>query len=240
MAERLPTHLRIFKKLLAIGAVTIVAGLIVLACYAYVIRSHAESLLKDITLLKVGMSTDTEVQQLVQRHRSYLSSETRTENSSSFEFKIQNKWLSTLKLEPQAWFSSAVSTRDGKVMYIGAVLFRSMDIFPTFTGSAGIVDEYVEPRDKRFAGTAHYYFPTPVGKPYLRVELDSHASPIERDRAFEFSFRCLTKVGGGCDLSCDYLPSAWQDWKQSLRSNDPNLEDFYKHYPKSGRCDSAR
>jgi hypothetical protein len=231
--------LRIFKKFLAIATIALVAGTIVLACYAYAIRSQAQSLLKDLTALRVGVSTEADAQQFVQRHRRYLSSENRTENSSAFEFKVQNRWLSGLNLEPQAWFSSSVFVRDGKVRHIGVVLFRSMDIFPTFAGSAGIVDEYVEHPPERFPGTPPYFFPTPVGKPYLRVELDSHASLIERQHAFGFSLRCLTKIGGGCDLSCDYLPLAWQDWKESLRSNDPNLEDFYKYYPKSARCGSV-
>jgi hypothetical protein len=217
----------------------LVLGAIVLACYAYAIRSQARSLLNDLTSLKVGVSTEADAQQLVQRHRRYLSSETRTANSSTFEFKIQNRWLSGLNLEPQAWFIASLYVRDGEILHIGAVLFRSMDIFPTFTGSAGIVDQYVEPQERWFAGTSHYYFPTPIGKPYLRVELDSHASSIERQHAFGFSLRCLTKIGGGCDLSCDYLPLDWQDWKESLRSSDPNLEDFYKYYPKSTRCGSV-
>ena len=61
----------------------------------------------------------------------------------------------------------------------------------------------------------YYFVPTPICKPYLRISLDSHAASIQRKRAFDFSFRCLVKPGGGCDLPCDYLPSAWQDWKAS-------------------------
>jgi hypothetical protein len=56
-----------------------------------------------------------------------------------------------------------------------------------------------------------------VGKPYKKVLLDSHALPVQRKHAFAFSFRCLTKPGAGCDLSRDYLPDAWQDWREDLR-----------------------
>jgi len=83
--------------------------------------------------------------------------------------------------------------------------------------------------------SSHYYFPTPVGKPYLRVQLDSQASTTQRQRAFDFSFMCLTKPGWGSDLPCDYLPSAWQDLKESLRGSGLYPDYFYARYPKSTR-----
>lgn len=143
--------------------------------------------------------------------------------------------LSALRIEPPAEFNAHVSVKNGTVDSIGAYLFRSMPIFPTFNASAGMVDEYFEdPRQASFSGP--YYFVTPVGKPYLRVVLDSHASPIQRQHAFDFSFRCLVKPGGGCDLPCDYLPSAWEDWKESLRDTPLWLKVFNDAYPKNARC----
>jgi len=115
-----------------------------------------------------------------------------------------------------------------------------MPIYPTFGASAGMVVEYLDYPKFRRPTTPHYFFPTPVGKPYLRVELDSQASTLERQHAYDFSFRCLTKPGGGCDLSCDYLPSAWQDWRESLKGSGLYPEVFYDHYPKSTRCEPAR
>jgi hypothetical protein len=111
---------------------------------------------------------------------------------------------------------------------------RAMDIYPTFGASAGMVEEFAE-YPKIDIHRENYWFPTPVGKPYLRVQLNSHASPIERQHAYDFSFTCLTKPGGECDLPCDYLPTAWQDWKVHLKA--VGFSDvFNQHYPKSTRC----
>jgi hypothetical protein len=112
-----------------------------------------------------------------------------------------------------------------------------MDIFPSFSASAGMVDEYAEYPEylsRRRAPLPHYGFLTPVGKPYLRVVLDSHAPSIQRQRAFNFSVNCLVKPGRGCDLPCDYLPAAWQDYKRLEEGEDPDL--FNQHYPNSSRC----
>ena len=110
-----------------------------------------------------------------------------------------------------------------------------MPIFPTFNASAGIVTEYSD-CPQQVCTHEHYRFPTPVGKPYLRVVLDSDASPIQRQHAFDFSFRCLVKPGGGCDLPCDYLPSAWKDWKESLRDTPLWPKVFNDAYPNNERC----
>lgn len=110
---------------------------------------------------------------------------------------------------------------------------RSMDIYATFGASAAGAEEYDEMPDRYSSIDGHYIFPTPVGKPYLNVVLDRHADAAQKQHAFAFSFRCLTKPGGGCDLSCDYLPLAWKDWRASLQSTIP---DFDGTYPGSERC----
>lgn len=240
MTERLRTPLRIFKKFLAVTAIVLVAGAIVLASYAFVIRYQAESLLKDVTSLKVGVSTATDAQQVIQRHSRHILGESHNDHSFATAFMIRNTWLSRLRLEPPAWFDANVAVDDGKVQQIGASLFRSMNIFPTFGASAGMVIQNAGDASNRRYPLGHYEFRTPVGKPYLYVELDSLASPVQKQHAFDFSFRCLTKPGWGCDLSCDYLPSAWQDWKESLKGSNLYPEIFYEHYPKSARCDQGQ
>jgi hypothetical protein len=219
-------------------ALLLAAGAAVLAGYAYHIQAQAESLLKDVTALRLGSSTQSDVQQLAKRHNRYLVSQTYSDGVASTTFEVKNGWLSALKLEPPALFGADVKIRDGHVYHISAWLFRAMNIFPTFQGSAGIVDEYTEyTQDAPAVG--HYGFPTPVGKPYLRVQLDSHATSSQRQHAWDFSFRCLVKPAGGCDLPCDYLPSAWEDWKAYL--NEVGFSDvFNQHYPNSKRCGGSK
>jgi hypothetical protein len=186
----------------------------------------------------VGSSTESDVDQLTRKYLRYLISSESNDGVATTTFSVRNTWLSALRLEPVAFFRASVGVKNGRVYHIGALLFRSMDIYPTFQGSAGMVDEYTE-YPRQYSEKQHYGFPTPVGKPYLKVLLDSHAFSVQRKHAFAFSFRCLIKPGGGCDLSCDYLPSAWQDWRADLRDRG-FADDFEQYYPKSSRCDSGR
>jgi hypothetical protein len=232
------TNLQVaFRLLIALSAL-LLAVAVLLTCYGFVIKSQAADLLKDLTALKPGRSNGIEARQFAQRHQ-WLIFQTAApcnDDTCSMIFSIQNKWLSKLRLEPPAMFQVNFSVHSGTVNTIGAYLFRSMPIYPTFSGSAGMVDEYVEfPQHWQYS-PEHYSFPTPVGKPYLRVAIDSHASPTQRQHAFDFSFGCLIKPGGNCDLPCDYLPSAWKDWKASLQNTF--TQDFFdQHYPNNGRCE---
>jgi hypothetical protein len=233
--EPMITGSTIGSRLLGWLAVLTAVGVAVLGAYALLTKSRAESPLKSVTALKVGVTTEAEVQQLAEQHRRSLSSHSCEDGVCFTSFKVPNTWLSTLKLEPAAEFDANIHVKNGIVTSIHAALSRSMPIFPTFYASAGSVDEYDEiPQLMR--SDAHVQFPTPVGKPYLRVMLDSHATAIQRERAFAFSFRCLVKPGGGCDLPCDYLPLAWQDWASSLRQSYFPQSDFDKLYPNNGSC----
>ena len=225
-------------QLFAAIAIIVGIGSAVLGCYAFFTTAAAVSLLKDLTGLKVSDSMESDVQQFTQRHVRYLVSQDHSESVATSEFRVDNRWLAALRLEPPALFRVVVKLKDKRVYHISASLQRAMDIFPTFKESAGMVDEYSEfPQNLSQGG--HYEFPTPIGKPYLHVQLDSHASGIQRQRAYDFSFYCLIKPGGGCDLPCDYLPSAWQDWKTQVR-NAGLLDLFNQHYPNSSRCMSNR
>jgi len=209
---------------------------IALACYAVVIKSQAEALLKDLTALAVGKSTEADAQQFTERHKRLLTSRICESDYCVTGFAVRNRWLSALRLEPPAGFDAEFTVKDGKVVGIHAMLARSMPIYPTFGASAGIVTEHAEYPPQLAGRRGHYSFPTPTGKPYLYVELDSQASAVQRKHAFDFSFRCLVKPGWGCNLSCDYLPLAWQDWKVELRDSGFPMSDFDRSYPNNVRC----
>lgn len=211
-----------------------------LAGYGVVIRWQAEHLLADIRALRVGVSTSEDASKVIEKHRGRLKTQDCTDDGCGYEFAIQNKWLAAARIEPDARFSASIHVTRGRVTNVRAILERSMPIYPTFEASAGIVDEYVEmPQHGR--SNAHYTFPTPIGKPYLYVRLDSHATPEQRQHAFDFDFRCFVKPGAGCDLPCDYLPEAWRDWKHDLRRDNNDLQVFFdQRYPHNQRCDAKR
>jgi len=221
-----------------VAAIGIVVGALAISllCYAIVIRSQAEELLKDLTALTVGKSAEADAQQFTERHKRLFTSRTCEKDYCVTGFTVRNRWLSAVRLEPLAEFYAEFTVRNGKVTRIHAKLARSMPIYPTFDASAGLVTERVEYPPQLAGRQGHYAFPTPIGKPYLYVELDSQASAVQRKHAFAFSFRCLVKPGWGCNLSCDYLPLAWQDWKLELQDSGFPMSDFNEHYPNNARC----
>ncbi len=222
-------------KIITASAILLGAAGVGLTWYGLVIKAEAEALLKDITTLKVGRSTEGDARQFSERHKRSFEYRRCEGDSCVTSFKVDNRWLSALRVEPGTLFTVDLGTQNGVVTHIDAELARIMPIFPTFNASAGLVDEYAE-IPQGMGSQGHYSFPTPVGKPYLRILLDSQASATQRQHAFAFSFRCLVKPGWGCNLPCDYLPVAWQDWKAEIRDSGFPMSDFNRSYPNNARC----
>jgi hypothetical protein len=216
-------------------AILILAGLLLPMLYAWRIQHQASRLLDDLLTLSVGAASRDDAERIVRLHRNLLANQNCQNAKCEYTFKVTNRWLSALHLEPDAQFRAGITVENGTVVRVGAGLMRSMDIYPTFNASAGMVEEYAE-MPKFHSGEGHYGFPTPIGKPYLRVILDRHADAVQKKHAFAFSFKCLTKPGGGCDLSCDYLPLAWRDWSADLQTTGFPMSDFDQAYPNNKRC----
>ena len=228
--------MRIRWRLVAVIAVcVVVCGAASSWLYALAVEHASTSLLADLISLRPGLSTEADADKIVVAHRRALKKRDCTADSCEYNFEITNRFLAFLRLEPPSRFWAGITLKQGKVEKLWAGLFREMNIYPTFGASAGMVEEYSQ-LPKRYTERGHYFFPTPVGKPYLRVVVDELANSVERQHAFEFSFRCLTKVGGGCDLPCDYLPSAWTDWKIDLQKTGFPMADFDQVYRNNHRC----
>jgi hypothetical protein len=223
------------KLTVALAAIAVVA-IIVLASYGFFIKTQAESLLKDVTALRVGESTEADALHFFEKHEKRCSNRTCQQDYCITAFKVSNRWLAALRLEPYAEFYVGYTVRNGNVSAIHASLLRWMPIYPTFSASAGMVGEYAEYPPYLVGRLGHYSFPTPIGKPYLYINLDSHATRIQREHAFAFSFRCFVKPGWGCDLPCDYLPLAWQDWKADVHNAGFPMDYFNEAYPNNARC----
>jgi len=221
----------------------IVAGLLILLAlasvlfaYAFLIRQRAGSILKDVYALRIGVSSTADVQRLVARHRNALRERRCETGRCSTVFEVYNTWLYRLKLEPLARFFVDVEESNGIVNYVLVDLSRDTDVFPT-SPSAGRTQEYKQLPDRLLKfSKPPYWFPTPVGKPYLNVSLTGEASALEREHAYSFSLTCLIKPGGGCDLPCDYLPLAWRDWQAELERQGFGVGGFGPYYPTRARC----
>lgn len=206
-----------------------------IAGYAFAIQARARSILDDVAGLKVGASSTSEVEALTSRHKGDLRNRRCDEGRCVFWFEIRNTWLHRLKLEPVAIFEASIAVDGGKVDSITVMLSRDTRVFPTFP-SAGITEEYRRKPEYLTDQSAPYAFPTPVGKPYLRVALTTAATAVERQHAYAYSMRCLIKPGGGCDLPCDYLPLAWHDWEAELQRQGFGVGGFGNYYPNRERC----
>ena len=206
-----------------------------LAIYAFAIRASAKSILKDVSALRVGVSSIAEVEALAARHEGALQERHCDNQKCIISFDVYNTWLHRLKLEPIARFRAAVGADGGTVNFIEVMLSRDTRAFPT-SDSAGITEEYQSVPKHLGNGSTPYWFPTPVGKPYITVALTTQASVAQRQHAYAYSLECLTKLGGGCDLPCDYLPVAWHDWQTELEEQGFGVGGFGGYYPNRGRC----
>lgn len=227
------------RRRLWIGAVLIVAFVVLgLGIYAFVIQASARSLLTEVYTLKVGSSSVADLERLAARHRHILREHTCDSQNCTMAFEIYNTWLYRTRLEPVARFRVDLEAEDGKVNHILVILSRDTRVFPT-APSAGITEEYDRlPQHLARSSNPPYFFPTPVGKPYLWVALSSQASEAQRQHAYAYSLRCLIKPGGGCDLPCDYLPLAWRDWRANLEKTGPfGVGGFGPYYASRNRCE---
>jgi hypothetical protein len=195
--------------------------------YAIIIESRAKRLINDIYSLRIGQSTELDARAVVKKNRSSVEEESCKENRCVFTFRTSNRWLALLRLEPNAELFASIDVDEGRVRYLFTVLARDTRAFPT-SPSAGMVEERTRVDDPHQSHSG-YSFPTPVGKPYLRILLTPKATEEQRRRAYTMSTRCLVKPGRGCDLPCDYLPLAWRDWEQSIGG-------FGSAYSSRSRC----
>jgi hypothetical protein len=217
---------------LTLTALLIALAAIGLAAYAIVIKAQAQAILLDVSQLRVGISSEAEVAHLAEKHRSRATKKDCGPKRCTYFFEVTNSWLARVRIEPDALLQAWATVDHGVVQSIHVFVERDTKVFPS-SPSGGIVEERVEYPKYLRSGEAHYGFPTPVGKPYLWVELDSHATAEQRSHAYAFSLTCLTKPGKGCDLACDYLPLAWKDWEAELKAEGWG---FGEYYPTRARC----
>jgi len=206
-----------------------------LTVYAFVIRETARSIPRDVTRSE-SASPPLQASSGLSTSRKFSWGWALRRPRMCYRVRGLQHWLYRLKLEPIARFRVDVQSQNGTVNYIGVSLMQGTRVFPT-SPSAGITDEYqrLPERLLRFSQPP-YWFPTPVGKPYLSVALTDQASAVQREHAYAYSLICLIKPGRGCDLPCDYLPLAWCDWHAELEKQGFGAGGFGPYYPSPDRC----
>lgn len=233
-----------FCQLFAV--VLLLAGLSILSILTYglYLRSHPDHLLADVKHLEIGESNFSDVERIALRYGKFRIlgggsvpvsanpaenrfSDDCTADKCLLNFVIVNDSISRFRVVQRASFGVTLAVLSGKVRYAEARISGGPH------GANGVIVTEVEesPRITRL----WYEFPTPVGKPYLHVQVASAAPSEVRRRAWTLSTRCLMSPTG-CDIACDYLPLAWQDWKSSLVQKGISEDDFRISYPNDRRC----
>lgn len=233
-----------FCQLLAVAL--LLAGLAILSIlmYGFHLRSEADHLLADVKHLKVGESGFSDAELISRRYRRFRITgggsvpvsassienqflDTCTADKCLLTFAIANDPISRFRLVQGAAVGVTIAVLGGNVRYVEVRISGG-----PHGVNGGIVTEVGEsPR----TGQSSYGFPTPMGKPYLHVQITSTAAPEIRKRAWTLSTRCLMSRTG-CDIACDYLPLAWQDWKASLALKGIKEGEFRISYPKDNHC----
>jgi hypothetical protein len=228
------------------AAVLLLAGFLILTLLSYglYLRSQADHLLADVKQLKAGESSFSDAELISRRYRRFRIigggsapvSANPTDNKFPddctavkclMNFAIVNDPVSRFRLVQGAAVGATIAVSNAKVRYLEARISGG----PHGVNGAIVTEVEESPRSTQFL----YEFPTPVGKPYLHVQVTSAAPSGVRKRAWTLSTSCLISRTG-CDIPCDYLPLAWQDWKTSLVGKGISEADFRISYRNDDHC----
>ncbi len=208
--------------------------------YRHYLKQTSAALLADLKALTIGQSDFADGTRIAQKYRQFrvegnasvpaspdpgknvFPGNTCNSDHCFFEFTVDNLPLSSLHFLRPARFTAAFAVLDGRVQYVEASLFGG-------PGNNGGIVEEINPRSDR---QPTYRFPTPIGKPYLFVELTPSAPASIREHAFDLNVDCLIAFTD-CDNPCDYLPLAWEDWKAEMDQKGwlADLRRAYPHCP---------
>jgi hypothetical protein len=225
-------------KTLALRSTVILTAALVLVCvvgigYGVVLKRTAAKLVRDVAALTVGKSTYLDAERIADSYSHFRvlswggDPTPCVPEKCFFMFDFSNFLISRIRLVRPAVFRATVAVEDDKVTSVDIVFWG---------GRNGVHGAFVQEAERSsIFKNGPYSFPTPVGKPYLRVFLTPAASPTEKQHAFTIDVHCLA-TWRSCDLGCDYLPLAWQDWKKELLAGWLDERSFLISYPQSTRC----
>jgi hypothetical protein len=234
--------MKLLRRLLFGAFLLLVFAMLLGLGYRYYIEHRAKSLLADVKALRIGESDFADGMRIAQRYRRFrvkgnasvpasldpaenvFPENVCTSDRCFFEFIIDNRPLSTLRLMDGAAFTATFAVLHGRVQYAEVYLVGG----PSPGVNGGIIQEINPPAD-RWPG---YQFRTPVGAPYLRVVLTPAAPSSMRERAFAIDIHCLVAFRI-CDSACQYLPLLWNDWKAEMDRDgwSERIRVAYPHCP---------
>lgn len=218
-------------------------------------QEQAQALLRDVRALRVGESTEGDVQRIVQRYGG--------ETSGYLFAGCPN----SDKKHALAILSGGVKGHTGSIIMLRTVLLQLFG-YPLWEVSADFT------MDHGHLCSAHYHLSTsPVGGPlssslslfvnydallsipddspyYISVRhiensteywvrLTSNATDDQKRHAFDFDLSCLNRFGG-CQTGCEIMPSVWLDYQEQARAQGSPLPDDEKNNPRCRRLPDSQ
>jgi hypothetical protein len=92
----------------AVVVMCLVVVTVGLTAYALAIQAQARSILKDVSSLRVGVSSMAEVEELIGQHKNHLASKQCEGARCEYLFEIKNWWLFRTRIEPETDFRAWV------------------------------------------------------------------------------------------------------------------------------------
>lgn len=206
----------------------VVAAMIVLGvlafCVVFVLNLRAErqavSLLQAVRTLRVGQSTEADVQRLVRQYGGEAGGQYSglcRSPERTHTILIGSEKLNSLG-ERAAWFRPFGNrvwwVAVGIVMSHGTVCWISWNVSADSSYNYTVLSlqtDSVEPSsaEKPYdvsAGTVNYFR-------RIRVQVSSDASRESFKHAFDYDLSCLARPEG-CRATCEVMPSAWLDYQK--------------------------
>lgn len=182
-------------------------------------RRLIQELSADVQRLRVGLSTEAEIQALSRKYGGTYPATEKQVNSDEPAHCLVAVWSPLLISKGQyhtlpgrrAWGAQAyLAVENGhlSMVYFDLGVFRSdgLDL------SASVVLPGMKPLAAP-EGVSYYVYQAIVTGPpteSLRVELSPSATPEERRKSFDFKLSCFTGFRE-CRHVCEVMPTAWKD-----------------------------
>lgn len=192
---------------------------------------NAKDLLRDVRGVKLGITTDEEVQRIVRRYGGNVGSRFGTERCESFA----PRWK-PYAVDVESKVLHSLGQRDLFLGRFGATTWRVSASFGIDDqGRLSCVDYQVRSapiRSDSVRVSAIYSRPYSASDTtaydvgfrdvhYVRnlsAAATTNASAERQERIFDFDLDCLARIGG-CSAVCEIMPSAWIDYQQKAREN---------------------
>jgi hypothetical protein len=227
-----------------VAAMTLLGVLALSVVFVLNLRAErqAVSLLQAVRTLRIGHSTEADVQRLVRRYggeaggdySGLCPSPERTHTILIGSDKLNSLGERAAWLRPFGnrvwWVAVGVVMSHGTVCWISwNVRADSSHNYTVLSLQTDSVQGY--PADKPYdvsAGTVSYFR-------RIRVQLSTDAPPESFNHAFDYDLSCLARLGG-CRTTCEVMPSAWVDYQKEAHERGwplppEELGDRHCEYP---------